>query len=144
MTTIQRAGHTRYGASAATAAAVTGITTVTLRDQSAVIRPEPTWDEPEPDPELGALENELELAFKHILAANTFNQKVLDSRIAGDTTAVFAFAMSSAAIGAGNPLYVVTIALRGVSLGGKAGQENIQTWTYPAGATTKLTVDPAS
>lgn len=142
---IQGKGHTRLGDNAAAATAVTGIVSVRARVKSALIRPEPTWDDDEPAPELGRSENEVELIFKSVLDTNTFNQKLLDARTAGKTQQVFCFAITNAAISATNPLYSTTIALVGVEVGGgRAGQENLQTWVYPCGAISSTTSDPAA
>ena len=141
---IQLEGPTRFAADgvAANADPVTGITTVLFRWRTQVIRPEPTWDDASPDPELGRDENEVEITFKNTDAATSFAELLLAAKIAGDTSAYFAAARRDEAISATNKLYSATILLTGAELGGKAGQENTTRLVFPCGAIGAVAVDP--
>lgn len=143
---IQLEGPTRFAADgiAANADPVTGITIVTFRWRGQTIRPAPTWDDANPAPALGQLENEVELSFKNSMTATAFNQVLLDAVMAGTSSGYFAAALLDEAVSATNPLYYATILLTGVERGGQVRQENIQRQTFPCGPILSVAVDPVA
>jgi hypothetical protein len=141
---IQAEGPTRFAADgiAANADPVIGITTVLFRYKNGTIRPEPTWDDVNPDPELDSAENEVEITFKNMDAATSFNELLLAAKQAGTTRAYFAAARRDAAVSGTNKLFSASMLLTGVDVGGKAGQENTQRQVFPCGAISAVSVDP--
>lgn len=140
---IQEEGIVRLGANAAAAVDVAeDVISVRYKIGRKTVTSAPTWGDASENDLAGAFKNTVEIEFKNSAAADRLNLLLIEAAQTGVPTQYLGWAFDDAAIGAGNLLYSTTITVMGADLGGKAGDENTQRYTYPAGPLASTSTDP--